>query len=117
MSVIFGKFGVDLPKPQPCKYFIYYGPRKPKPRLKGELRKQQYNVTLFDCNHLAHVIVLWQMQQFVCHCTVFALFYFEFEGNFPRTSRVGLYLEGRFYQGVFLHYEFGRLILYGTFTI
>ena len=36
MSVIFGKFGVDLPKPQPCKYFIYYGPRKSKPRLKGE---------------------------------------------------------------------------------
>ena len=26
----------------------------------------------------------------------FALFYFEFEGNFPVQASVGLYLEGRF---------------------
>ena len=51
------------------------------PRVKSDLRKQQYTVTLFDCNHLAHVIVLLQMQKFMCSCTVFALFYLEFEGN------------------------------------
>ena len=36
-----------------------YGPRKFKPRLESELSKQQYTVTLFDCNHLTHVIVLF----------------------------------------------------------
>ena len=47
---------VDISKPlhtSPC----LYGRRKSKPRLTSELRKQQYNVTLFDCNHsLANVI-------------------------------------------------------------
>ena len=34
--------------------------------------------------------------------TIFALFYFVFEGNFPNTSpRGGLYLEGRFNGGFF----------------
>ena len=34
--------------------------------------------------------------------TVFALFYFVFEGNFPSTSPLrGLYLEGRFNGGFF----------------
>ena len=43
-----------------------YGPRKSKPTVKNELRKQQYKtVTLSDCNHLAHVIVLWQIQKFM----------------------------------------------------
>ena len=45
--------------------------------------------------------------------TVFALFYFVFEGNFPSTShRWGLYLEGRF-NGGFLRYRFGGLYLEG----
>ena len=39
--------------------------------------------------------------------TVFALFYFVFEGNFPSTPG-GLYLEGRF-NGGFLCYRFGGL--------
>ena len=33
--------------------------------------------------------------------TVFALFYFVFEGNFPSTSPWGLYLEGQFNRGFF----------------
>ena len=36
------------------------------------------------------------MQKFMCYCTVFALFYFEFEGNFQVQAPGGLYLEGRF---------------------
>ena len=40
-----------------------YGTRKSKPRVKGELLKQQYTVTFLDCNYLAHVIALWQMQK------------------------------------------------------
>ena len=42
--------------------------------------------------------------------TVFALFHFVFEGNFPSTS---LCLEGRFNGGFFLRYEFGELYLEG----
>ena len=65
-----------------------YGLRKSKPRLKSELCKQQYTVTLFYFNHWAQVIV--------CYWTVFALFYFEFEGNFRVQTPRGVYLEGRF---------------------
>ena len=40
--------GVDLTKTQPCKYFIWN--EKSKPRVKSELRKQRFRVTLFGCN-------------------------------------------------------------------
>ena len=33
--------------------------------------------------------------------TVFALFFFVYEGDFPSTSPRGLYLEGRFNEGFF----------------
>ena len=49
--------------------------------------------------------------------TVFVLFYFVFEGNFPSTSYKppgGLYLEGRF-NGGFLHHQFGGLIFGGAY--
>ena len=46
--------------------------------------------------------------------TVFALFYFVFEGNFPSTSpRGGLYLEGRFNGGFFALPVWGGLYLEG----
>ena len=42
--------------------------------------------------------------------TIFALFYFVFESNFPSTSSWGAYIwRGDLTEG-FLHYEFGRLI-------
>ena len=47
--------------------------------------------------------------------TVFALFYFVFEGNFPSTSPWGLYLEGCF-NGGFSHYQFGGLTFGGAYT-
>ena len=51
--------------------------------------------------------------------TVFALFYFVFEGNFqvqaPGQGGGGFYLEGRFNRG-FLRYEFGGLYLEGLFS-
>ena len=50
-------------------------------------------------------------------CTVFALFYFVFEGNFQVQAPGGgggLYLEGQF-NGGFLHYEFGGLIFGGAY--
>ena len=52
--------------------------------------------------------------------TVFALFYFVFENNFPKTTPPppggGLYLEGRFNGGFFLRYRFGGLIFGGAYT-
>ena len=49
--------------------------------------------------------------------TIFALFYFVFEGNFPSTSPGGggggLYLEGRFNRGFFCVTGLGGLYLEG----
>ena len=48
--------------------------------------------------------------------TVFALFYFVFEGNFPSTSPRGAYIwRGDLTEG-FLRYEFGGLIFGGSYT-
>ena len=47
--------------------------------------------------------------------TVFVLFYFVFEGNFPSTSRWGAYIwRGDLTEG-FLRHRFGRLILRGAY--
>ena len=49
--------------------------------------------------------------------TVFALFYFVFEGNFPSTSpRGGLYLEGRFNGGFFALRVLGAYTWRGLFS-
>ena len=48
--------------------------------------------------------------------TVFALFYFVFEGNFPITSPGGLYLEGRFNGGFFTLPVWGAYIWRGLFS-
>ena len=55
------------------------------------------------------------MQKFMCYCTVFALFNFEFEGNFQVQAPGGLYLEGRFKGGVFTLRGWG-LIFGGAYT-
>ena len=48
--------------------------------------------------------------------TVFALFYFVFEGNFPSKSPRGAYIwRGNFTKG-FLRYQFGGLIFGGAYT-
>ena len=43
--------------------------------------------------------------------TVFALFYFVFEGNFPSTSPWGAYIWRGYLTEGFLRYNFGGLIL------
>ena len=65
--------------------------------MKSELRKQQYTVTLFDCNYLAQVTGFRQMP----YCTIFALFYYEFKDSFQVQTPAGLFLEGRFNGGFF----------------
>ena len=48
--------------------------------------------------------------------TVFALFYFVFEGNFPSTSPWGAYIwRGDLTEG-FLRYRFGRLTFGWAYT-
>ena len=48
--------------------------------------------------------------------TVFALFYFVFEGNFPSTSPQGAYIWRGYLTEGFLRYPFGGLIFGGTYT-
>ena len=78
--------------------------------MKSELRKQQYTVTLFDCNHLAHVIVSWQIQKFICYCTVIVSQYFAFEGNFQIQTPGGLYSDARFNRRFFCAPSLGSYI-------
>ena len=47
--------------------------------------------------------------------TVFALFYFVFEGNIPSTSPRGFYLEGRFNGGFFALPVWGAYIWRGLY--
>ena len=47
--------------------------------------------------------------------TIFALFYFVFEGNFQVNALGGLYLKGRF-NGGFFAYNFEGLIFGGAYT-
>ena len=48
--------------------------------------------------------------------TVFALFYFVFEGNFPSTSPQGAYIWRGYLTEAFLRYPFGGLIFGGACT-
>ena len=48
--------------------------------------------------------------------TVFALFYFVFEGNFTSTSPLGAYIGRVELTGGFLCYRFGGLIFGGAYT-
>ena len=56
------------------------------------------------------IIILWQMPKFMCYYTVFASFYFEFEGNFQVQAPGGLYLEERFNGGFFALRVWGTYI-------
>ena len=70
-------------------------------------------MALFDCSQLAHVIVLWQIPKHICYCTVIALFYSVFEGNFQVQAPGGLYSEGRFNRGFFALRVWGAYIWRG----
>ena len=48
--------------------------------------------------------------------TIFALFYFIFEGNFPSTSPWGAYIWKGDLRERFLRYRFGELIFGGAYT-
>ena len=52
-----------------------------------------------------------------CKFTVFALFYFVFEGSFPSTSHRGSYIWRGDLTESFLCYRFGGLIFGGAYTL
>ena len=75
--------------------------------MKSELRKQQ-TVTLSDCNHLAHVIVVWQIQKLYVTVPFLLCFIFSYiSGQFSKYKSPGAYIRrGDLTEG-FLRYEFG----------
>ena len=68
---------------------------------------------LFDCNHFAHVIVLWQMQKFMCYCTVFALLILNLREISKYKPRVAYIRRGDLTEGFFCVMSLGGLYLEG----
>ena len=97
---------VDSAMPVLC----LYGPRKSMPRLKSEISKQQYTMTLFNYKHLVHVKVLWQMQKFMSYCTVFALFILNLRAISAYKPPGACVCRGD------LRYQFGGLIFGGAYV-
>ena len=63
-----------------------------------------------------HFEIDWDSLIVASKFTVFALFYFLFEGNFPNTSpRGGIFLEGRFNGGFFALRFWGAYIWSGLY--
>ena len=63
-----------------------------------------------------HFKINWASLIVGSKCTILALFYFAFEGNFPSTSPRGAYIwRGNLTEG-FLLYWFGGLIFGGAYT-
>ena len=91
-----------------------YGPRKFKPRLKSELSKQQYTVTLCDCNHLTHVIVLFAKCKNLCVTGQFLLCFILDLRAISEYRPPGVDLEARIIG--FLRYEFGEIIFGGAYA-
>ena len=56
------------------------------------------------------------MQKFMCYSTAFALFYFEFESNFPVQAPGGLYLGVRFIGEFFALRVWGAYIWRSLFS-
>ena len=68
------------------------------------------------CRGKFHFKIDWASHMVGSKFTIFALFYFVFEGNFPSTSPRGAYIRNGNLTEVFLGYWFGRLIFGGAYT-
>ena len=77
---------VDLTKTQPWKYFVHMQRGNPSRELRVDYANSNV-LWLFDCNHLTPVIVLWQMQKFIRHCTSFCFAYVYKESFDPGWSK------------------------------
>ena len=77
--------------------------------MKSELRKQQYTVTLFDCNLLEHVIALWQMQKFIVTVQFLLCFILNLRATSKYKPPGACVWRGDLSEGI-VRYEFGGLI-------
>ena len=66
-----------------------------------------YDSSVSDCNHLAHIIVRWQIQKLICYCTAFAQFILCFRAISKYKIRRGD-LTGSFCVTSFTGLIFGR---------
>ena len=84
--------------------------------MKSELRKQQLTVTLSDCNHLAHVLVLGKYKN-LCVTVQFSLYFIlNLRAIFYKYKpRVAYTRRGDLTEG-FLRYEFGGPIFGGAYV-
>ena len=94
--------------------FCPYDPRKSKPILKSELRKQQYTVTLFYCNHLAEVKSSGKCKKFGVTVQFLLCFILNLRAISEYKSPGACIWRGNLSEG-FLRYEFGGLIFGGAY--
>ena len=107
---------VDLSKTWPYNYFVHMDRGNQGQEWRGTTQTA-INCDTFWLQTLGrHEIVLWQIQKCKCYCTVFALFYFVFEGTFQVQAPRGLYSEGRFNGGFFALWVWGAYIWRGLFS-
>ena len=71
-------------------------------------------MTLSDYKHLAHVIVLWQIQKFVCYCTVLLCFILYLRALSKYKPPEACIRRGDLTE-VFLRYEFEGFIFGGAY--
>ena len=111
---------IDLSKTQPCKYFVYIIMDRGNPIEDWGVNytnSKLYTVTLYDCNHLAHIVkVLWQIQKFMSYCTAFAsfLFWIWWQSSSEYIRPGDCIWRGDLLE-VFLHYDFGGLTFGGAY--
>ena len=72
-------------------------------------------MTLCDCKHLAHVIVLWQIQKCICYCTVLLCFILYLRA-LSKYKPPGAYIRRGDLTEVFLCYEVEGFIFVGAFS-
>ena len=87
---------VDLSKMWPYKYFVHMDRGNQGQKWRGTTQ------TAINCDTFwLQTLGRHEIQKFIYYCTVFALFYFVFEGTFQVQAPRGLYSEGRFNGGFF----------------
>ena len=101
-----------IPKISPGAYSLYFS----KALFEGFIFGGSYMQRGLSTEGNLHLKINWASLIVGSKFTIFALFYFVFEGNFPSTSPRGAYIwRGDLMEG-FLRYRFGVLIFGGAYT-
>ena len=110
---------VDLSKNSAMQELCLYRPRKSKPKDYSELRKQhlEYTVTLFDCNHLAHVIKFYGKCKNLCVTVQFLLcFILNLRAISEYKPQGACIWRGDLSEGFFCFTTLGELLFGGAYT-